>query len=109
MKFSDFCFVNIAPTLSVLNSWFYDDIKEYADKKNWAVFENLLFKPDWLHCKNAPSSLKEKFQIPKSWYELPADLNQIEYFKHRIKHLDSWRNIRIQDYLPEVAKAYGIN
>lgn len=108
-RYADFCLVNISPTLSVLNSYFFEEIKEYADKRNWTVFENLLYTPSWLYCINAPDSLKEKFQIPKEWYEGKADQEQIEKFKHTITRLDKWRNINIKNYLPEVAKAYDLN
>jgi MoaA/NifB/PqqE/SkfB family radical SAM enzyme len=109
-RYRDFCMVNIAPTISLLNAWFYEDIQEYADKKRWRLYENVLMFPLWLHCKNAPESLKEKFQILNSdWYNGPADKYQIKYFKEHIIKLDNWRNIKISDYLPPVAKAYGIN
>lgn len=109
-RYADFCFVNIAPTISILNAWFYDDIKEYAEKNKWPLYENLLYQPSWLHCKNAPDSLKAKYQgISKDWTNEPADPKEIEFFKHRIGVLDKWRNISIRDYLPEVADAYGID
>jgi len=109
-RYNDFCLVNVSPTISLLNAWFYNDIKEYADKHQWKVYENLLMLPLWLHCKNAPDSLKAQYQlINPSWYSEPADLYQLEYFKNQIAKLDSWRKIKIQDYLSPVAKAYGIN
>ena len=109
-RFDEHFMVNISPTISVLNAWFYDEIKEYAEKNNWRIFENLLMLPDWLHCKNAPASLKSKFQsINPSWYSEEADPYRIEFFKSTIKRLDYWRNIKIKDYLPEVASAYDLN
>jgi pyruvate-formate lyase-activating enzyme len=109
-RFADNFMVNICPTISLLNAWFYQDIKEYADKSGWRLYENLLMHPEWLHCKNAPESLKQKFQIVNPrWYEGDADPEQIRLFLEHTQRLDSWRNIHIRDYLPEVAKAYGIN
>lgn len=109
-RYDDFCLVNIAPTISLLNAWFYDDIKEYADKNKWRLYENVLMFPQWLHCKNAPESLKSQFQrINPNWYKESADPDQIEIFKTHIRRLDDWRGIRIQDYLPPVAKAYDIS
>ena len=109
-RYDDFCLVNISPTISLLNAWFYDDIQEYADKNKWRLYENVLMMPAWLHCKNAPDSLKKKFQrINPNWYREPSDMSQIEFFKIQIARLDSWRNIKIQDYLQPVAEAYGIN
>lgn len=109
-RYSDFCLVNISPTISVLNAWFHDEIKEYADKNKWPIYDNLLYNPDWLHCKNAPDNLKEKYQgISRDWAKEAADPKQIEIFKEKIGLLDNWRKISIRDYLPEVANAYGIN
>lgn len=109
-RFSDNYMVNISPTISVLNAWFYEEIQEYADKKKWRLFENLLMFPEWLHCKNAPVKLKEKFQlINPNWYQQDSDPKQISLFLENIKRLDSWRNLSIRDYLPEVANAYGID
>lgn len=107
-KYMDFCNVDITPTLSVLNAWFYDDIREYAYKKNWRIYENVLLKPDWLRCLNAPEQLKKLFQIDSKWFSDTGEQHHIEYFKKRIKQLDSWRKINIRDYLPQVADAYGL-
>jgi len=108
-RYADFCYVNIAPTISVLNAWFYDDIKEYADKMNWRLFENILYFPHWLFVKNAPDSLKSQFQGINSDLLEGGDPKQIEIFRKRITMLDNWRNIKIKDYLGPVAKAYGLD
>ena len=109
-RYNEFCLVNISPTISVLNAWFYDEIYEYADKNQWPVYENLLMFPSWLHCKNAPEMLKTKFQrLSPNWYNESADQKQMEMFKTQINKLDKWRNISIKDYLPLVAEAYDIN
>jgi hypothetical protein len=109
-RYSDFCLVNISPTLSILNAWFYDEIKEYADKNKWPLYENLLLNPSWLHCKNAPDILKKQYQGTNIlWKDTLADPLEIELFKNKISVLDKWRRISIKDYLPEVANAYALN
>jgi len=109
-RFSDNFMVNIAPTISIFNAWFYDEIYEYADKNNWHLYENLLLMPSWLSCKNAPAVLKEKFQrVAPNWYKDETNPLEIENFKSNIHRLDQWRNIRIRDYLPVVADAYDIS
>jgi len=109
LRWADFCKVDISPTISILNAWFYDDIKEYADKQGWKVFENLLMLPDWLHIKNAPDELKKQFQGVDKWSNDPADPEIIEHFKRCITRLDNFRNMHIKDYLLPVAKAYGLD
>lgn len=108
-RYADFCFVNLSPTISILNAWFYDDIKEYCDKKNWKIFENILYFPHWLNVKHAPDHLKTQFQgIKKEWLD-GGDPKQIEIFKKQITLLDNWRGVKIKDYLPPVAKAYALD
>jgi len=109
-RYSDFCLVDISPTVSVLNASFLNDIREYADKRNWNVYENYLYTPAWLRCANAPELLKLKFQgLPKEWSNIiPSDI-EIQKFRENIVKLDKWRGKHINDYLPEVANAYGLN
>jgi len=110
-RYANFCKVDLTPTISVLNAHFTNDIEEYADKNNFGYYENILNTPNWLNCKNAPQSLKDQYQSNsvKKWSIDPADEKAIEYFKFKISALDNWRNVSIKDYLPEVAKAYGLN
>ena len=84
-------------------------IKEYADKMNMKVWDNLLVYPDWLHVKKAPDSLLKQFKYIDEWKDGEADTAaQAKFVKH-ITKLDNFRNVKIKDYLPEVAQAYGIN
>jgi organic radical activating enzyme len=108
-RYSEFFDVSITPTISVLNCWFYNDIIEYSHSKGWPVYENILFFPQWLSCQNAPQLLKDAFQLKNNLFEQVADHTRIEYFKKKINQLDSWRKIKIKDYLPLVAQAYDIN
>jgi len=110
-RYAEFCAVDITPTVSVLNAAFIDDIKEYADKNNFGYYENILMNPQWLNCKNAPPALKKLYisDSIKQWADHEPDEKYISEFKTKIKILDEWRNIKIGEYLPEVAEAYGIN
>ena len=107
-RYGSFAKVDIAPTVSILNAWFYDDIKEYADKHGYELYENLLMLPEWLHVKNAPDKLKKQFQGVDEWSSQEADPEKIEEFKRNITKLDNWRKMYIKDYLGPVAEAYGL-
>ena len=100
---------DVAPCTSVLNALYQDEIKEWADKMNMKVWDNLLVYPDWLHVKNAPDSLKSQFKYIDEWKAGDADPAAQAKFVEYITKLDAFRNIRIKDYLPEVAKAYGLD
>ena len=108
-KYADFCRTDIVPTISILNACYYDEIKDFAKTLDVKIYENLLWHPHWLHVKNAPLSLKEKFQGVDEWKEGEENLETIMHFKNQIQKLDAWRKINIKDYLPEVAEAYGIS
>jgi hypothetical protein len=109
-KYAEFCTVDITPTTSVLNAIYDHEIREYAEKNRFKIYDNLLLTPHWLHVRNAPDELKKRFtgDIAK-WADVDADPEWQDKFREHIAKLDNWRGMRIQEYLPEVAKAYGIN
>jgi len=88
-KYKEFCRVSI--TVSVLNAPYMDEVHEWAEKNNVNVHLNYLENPAYLNINSA------------------NDPKQIQKFKEVITQLDVFRNINIKDYLPEVAKAYGIS
>lgn len=91
-KYKDFCsVVSITPTVSVLNSLYMDEVHDWAKQNAAEVHLNYLENPEYLNINKA------------------QDPEQRKKFKDVITKLDSFRNISIKDYLPEVAAAYGIN
>jgi MoaA/NifB/PqqE/SkfB family radical SAM enzyme len=108
-QYKDLFQVDINPCISILNAAYYDEIIDWCEHINLSISQNMLLTPEWLHIKNAPESLKSKFKYFDAWSSETADVDQQEKFKTNIKTLDQFRNIKINDYLPEVAQAYGIN
>ena len=108
-RYADHFEVNVTPTISVLNAAYYNEIVDWAKERNFKIYENFLITPEWLHIKNAPDSLKSKFNLSNSWKDEPANQYQQLRFIKNINKLDNFRNIKIKDYLPEVAAAYGID
>ena len=109
-RYAEFCTVDVTPTTSVLNAIYDDEIREYCAKNRFKIYDNLLITPTWLHVKNAPDELKKKFtgNIAK-WADVDADPEWQNKFREYITKLDNFRGMHIKDYLPEVAKAYGLN
>jgi NAD(P)H-dependent FMN reductase len=68
-----------------------NEVHEWAKQNEVDVHLNYLENPAYLNVKNA------------------KDPKHIKTFKETITQLDSFRNINIKEYLPEVAEAYGIN
>jgi len=108
-KYAEFCDVFVTPCISILNGAYYYELEEWCADEKFKLIDNLLMDPAWLHVKNAPDNLKEKFKHIGDWKNQPADTSQHHTFIKNITKLDSFRNVRIQDYLPEVAQAYGIS
>lgn len=90
-RYKDFCRVSITPTVSVLNDPYMDEVYTWAKQNNVDVHLNILENPNYLNINKA------------------QDPEQRKQFKDVITRLDSFRNISIKDYLPEVAQDYGIN
>lgn len=110
LRYAEFCKVDATPCISVLNALYYDELREWCDRQQIKLYqENLLLNPAWLHLKNAPDSLKSQIKYFHSWMNHPADVSEQTKFVSTIKRIDEWRKVRIFDYLPEVATAYGIN
>ena len=109
LRLAEFCKMDLIPCISVLNALYYDEILEWNSKYNFKIYNNMLQHPNYLHLKNAPTSLKAQLTRFESWYSQPADETEQQAFVNNITKLDSFRNVNIKDYLPEVAAAYGIN
>jgi MoaA/NifB/PqqE/SkfB family radical SAM enzyme len=90
-KYKEYCRVSITPTVSVLNKPYINEIHEWAEQNSVEVHLNYLENPEYLNIHKA------------------QDLKQREKFVDVITRLDSFRNISIKDYLPEVAAEYGIS
>jgi MoaA/NifB/PqqE/SkfB family radical SAM enzyme len=90
-KYKEYCRVSITPTVSVLNELYIDEVHEWADQNSVEVYLNYLENPEYLNINKA------------------QDSEQRKKFVDVITRLDSFRNVSIKDYLPEVAAAYGIS
>lgn len=100
--------VSISPCFSVLNILYYDELKSWAQAHSINMDEsNILMDPYHLNINNSPLSLKKEI---KKFTELLDD-SKVDptILKEHIQLLDNHRNIRIRDYLPEVANHYDIN
>lgn len=109
-RYREFCKTDLTPTISILNACYYNEIEDFAKELDVKIYNNLLLDPYWLHVKNAPDTLKLQFHsVADKWKSEQSDEDAIKYFKNEIVKLDTWRNINIKDYLPEVAAAYGFD
>lgn len=109
-KYREFCsLLSVSPTISVLNAPYMEELTAWAEHNNLPIYYNLLDNPKHFHIKNAPKDLKKLFKHTQGWEIGEPDSREIEKFKDVITRLDKFRNVKIKDYLPEVARAYDLN
>ena len=101
---------SLGPTIQVLNLHHYEKIIDWCKKHGFDFFDNLLMKPEHFNTKNAPDEIKKycptKFRY---WVDQKTDISQQEAFKKWTMIFDKQRGCSLKEYIPEVAKAYGIN
>jgi len=107
-QYSDICEINIGPTIQVMNILYYDDLREWCDKRNFKVYNNILFSPEWLNIQNSPKKLKDQIKNFHTGNEIDSSHNEF-LFKKYITILDKRRSINIRDFIPKVAEAYNFN
>jgi hypothetical protein len=110
-RYREYCVLtSVTPTISILNAPYMQELVDWCAAEDITIhLDNKLDNPKHLHVRNAPDRLKKLFTYTNGWEEGDADPNQIEIFKDTITRLDNFRNVKIKDYLPEVAKAYGLD
>jgi sulfatase maturation enzyme AslB (radical SAM superfamily) len=99
---------SLGPTLQVMNILDYDNVVEWARKHDFEVFDNMLYNPPYFNLQNAPDELKAQAQHFKEWIDKPADEQHQENFRKVVKTFDYIRKCDIKDYIPEVARIYGL-
>ena len=99
---------SVGPTVQVMNILDYDNIVSWANKYDFEVFDNMLYNPPYFNLQNAPDELKTQAKHFKEWIDKPADIQHQENFRKVIQTFDNLRNCNIHDYIPEVARIYGL-
>lgn len=107
-KYRQFADVKINCLQSVLSAPYYTELKEWANKVNLQVLIVQCMEPPEMCITNFPDDYKHLITY---WHGIPsttADKKYVEVLRNKIKTLDKWRDMNIKDYIPEVAKAYGL-
>ena len=109
-KFAEFAFVNISPTIQVLNSLYYPDLKNWVRSNGFDLYLNPLHYPYYHNIKHTPDAVKQLLHSDiKAYSNGQTDPKEIAKFCYYTKILDSNRGVDIIDYLPELANLYNIN
>jgi hypothetical protein len=103
---------SVSYTLSNLNILYHNQTVEWFDHHNLKYIVNPVYSPSCFSPSSLPEQVKQ--QIKQS---LPAELQSLidshslqhdrnfKKFKQEIAKQDSWKNIQLKHYLPELAKA----
>lgn len=109
-----------APTISILNVFYLDELIEYCNKNNHELrFTNILHGPDYFNITNLPHQYKkiaiDKLksidnidclesgaitQVEKYIYSKDTNLERIEALRTNLNKADKNRNISYKKYLP---------
>jgi hypothetical protein len=97
--------LSVSYTISSLNAFYYDKTVEWFKETGLTYNHNIVTFPQWLSLANSPVEFKELFNKNKfiaSFLDSPTPTNISEYSSHILKQ-DTVKNIKISDYLPEIA------
>jgi len=89
-----------------MNVLYYDELKEWCDKRQYKVYDNILSSPKWLNINYSPKILKDQIKNFHTGDE--EDKSSHNFFRKYISILDKRRSINIRDFIPEVADIYDI-
>lgn len=105
-QYADVCEITVGPTIQIMNVLYYDELREWCDKKQYKVYDNILSSPRWLNINYSPKILKD--QIKNFHTRDEEDIKSHEIFRKYISILDKKRSSNIRDFIPEVADIYDI-
>ena len=100
---------SIGPTVQVMNILDGHNLEQWAKQHDFEIWPNMLYNPQYFNVKNAPDTIKSQAKYFPEWVSQDADEEQQKLFVKVIHTFDKLRNTKINNYIPEVAEAYGIN
>jgi sulfatase maturation enzyme AslB (radical SAM superfamily) len=104
--------ISVSYTLSNLNIMYHDQTVKWFKDHDLKFIVNPVYSPAYFRPGALPEKLKQQIiqQLSPSAQQLIAVHSQqddldFEKFKQEIAKQDSWKNIQLKHYLPELAKA----
>ncbi len=102
-------FFSVSSVVQILNILYIDELKEWVKSLNLEHYETFLLNPKHYCLYNAVDDIKNTVKGYDHIRNIEADVSEQNKFVEYTNILDNNRNCKIRDYLPEVAKLYGIN
>ena len=98
--------VSVSYTISSLNALYYDQTVDWFKQNNLDYNHNVVSYPNWLSLKNMPIKFKQQLannqNFVASFCNISGSEIPVDVVSRQIKKQDAAKNIRIQDYMPEV-------
>ena len=97
--------VSVNYTVSNLNVFYHKQTMSWFENNKIPYAYNLVYSPAWF----APSVLPADVKSHINFDFAQANDNEALYavFKEKIAQQDTWKGIRMRDYLPELAELLG--
>jgi organic radical activating enzyme len=97
--------VSISYTVSAINAIYHDETMTWLQDQGLRHNHNVVYGPRWASLDHAPVELKARFQGHHFLGQFAAINGQeieLADFKNQLQAQDLAKNIRLQDYLPEL-------
>jgi len=98
--------ISVSYTISSLNAFYYDQTVDWFKQHNLDYNHNIVYYPDWLSLKHMPVNFKQllgnKQNFIASFCNISGSEILVDVVAQHVKQQDAAKNIKIQDYLPEV-------
>jgi MoaA/NifB/PqqE/SkfB family radical SAM enzyme len=98
--------ISVSYTISSLNALYYDQTVEWFKQNNLNYNHSIVSRPNWLSLENMPVRFKQhlidKKNFVSKFCNISGDEISIDTIAYNIKQQDVAKNIKLQDYLPEI-------
>lgn len=105
--------ISASYTISSLNAFYYDQTVAWFEQNNLTYNHNIVSQPAWLNLKNMPVKFKQHLVGKKNFISNFCNISggeiSIDAVAYNIKQQDIAKNIKIQNYLPEVWQLINVD
>ena len=121
--------MHFAPTISILNIFYLDELMEYCNKNNYKLrFTNILHGPDYFNITNLPNKFKkiaiDKLravsdvscfrgqhidpisEVENYIYNKETDIERLNALRTNLNKLDNVRKLKYKNYLPLLEEVF---
>ena len=99
--------LSVSYTLSSLNALYYDETVSWFQQQNLPFNHNVVTYPNWASINATPNILKQHLKQKNNFIArlLPQTGSiSIEDYREKISQQDAAKKIKLEDYMPELAK-----